>query len=95
MFKVADTRQYHAYALGIAVVNAILIFDRAPRLYHRGDACFMGDGYTVREGEEGIGGHDGSFQVEAKLIGFGNGLSQSIHSGGLSYARGKKLRVVA
>ena len=75
MFKVADTSQHHAHALGIAVVNAVLVLDRAPRLYHRGDACFMGDGYTVREWEEGIRGHDGTFQVEAKLIGFGNGLS--------------------
>ena len=75
MFEVANTCQHHAHTLGIAVVNAVLVLDRAPRLYHRGDACFMGDGYAVGEGEEGIGSHYGTFQVEAKLIGFGNGLS--------------------
>ena len=61
MFEVADTCQHHAHALGIAVVNAVLVLDRAPRLYHRGDACFMGDGYAVWEGEKGVGGHDSTF----------------------------------
>ncbi len=80
MFEVTDACQHHAHALSIAVVNAILVFDGAPRLYHRGDACFMGDGYAVWEWEKGIGGHDCAFQIESKLIGFGNGLSQCVHS---------------
>ena len=75
MFEVAYTRQHHAHALGIAVVNAVLVLDRAPRLDHCGNACFMGDGYAVWEREEGVGGHDRTIEVEAKLIGFGNGLS--------------------
>ena len=54
MLKVTDACQHHAHAIGIAVVNAVLVLDGAPRLYHRGDACFMGNGYTVREREEGI-----------------------------------------
>ena len=75
MLKVTDACQHHAHAMGIAEVNAVLVFDGAPRLYHRGDACFMGDGYTVREREEGIGGHYCAFQVESKFLGFGYGLS--------------------
>ncbi len=75
MLKVTDACQHHAHAMGIAVVNAVLVLDRAPMLYHCGDTCFMGDGHTVREWEEGIGSHDRTFQVEAKLIGFGYGLS--------------------
>ena len=75
MFEVADACQHHAHALSIAIINAVLVFDGAPRLYYRGDACFMGNSYAIREGEKGIGGHHGTFQVEAKLIGFGNGLS--------------------
>ena len=89
MFEMADTCQHHAHALGIAVVNAVLVLDGAPRLYHCGNACFMCDGYAVREGEEGVRGHDSTFQVEAKLIGFGNGLSEGIHTGGLSHSRGE------
>ncbi len=75
MLKVTDACQHHAHALGIAVVNAVLVLDRAPRLDHCADACFVGDGYTVWEGEEGIGGHDRTFQVESKFLGFGYGLS--------------------
>jgi hypothetical protein len=75
MFEVTDACQHHAYSMGIAVVNAVLVLDRAPRLYHCGDTCFMGDGNAVWEGEEGIGGHDSTFQVEAKLIGLSYGLS--------------------
>ena len=75
MFKVANTCQHHAHALGIAVVNAVLVLDRAARLHDCADACFVRDGYAVWEGKKGVGGHDSTFQVEAKLIGFGNGLS--------------------
>ncbi len=89
MFEVAHASEHHAHALGIAVVYAVLVFDRAAWLHHCGDACFMGDGNAVREREEGVGIHDSTFQVEAKLICFRDCLSQRIHSGGLSYARGK------
>lgn len=75
MFKVAHAGHYHAHAVCVAEVDAVLVLDGASRLYHRTNACFMGDGYAVGEWEEGIGSHDGTFQVEAKLIGFGNGLS--------------------
>ena len=75
MLEVADTCQYHAHALGIAVVDAVLVLDRAARLDDCGDACFVGDGDTVREREEGVGSHDSAFQVEAKLICFYNCLS--------------------
>ena len=54
MFEVADTCQHHAHALGIAVVDAVLVFDRATRLDDCGDASFVGDGDAVREREEGV-----------------------------------------
>lgn len=75
MFEMAHAGEHHAHALGIAVVNAVLVLDRTSRLYHGANACFMGDGYAIREWEEGVGGHHCTFQVEAKLICFGNGLS--------------------
>ena len=75
MLEVAYACKYHAHALGIAVVNAVLVLDRAARLHDCADACFMGDGYAVWEWEKGVGSHDSTFQVEAKLICFGNGLS--------------------
>ena len=75
MFEVAHAGKHHAHALRIAVVDAVLVLDRAAWLHHCGDACFVGDGYAVREREEGVGSHDSTFQVEAKLIGFGYGLS--------------------
>ena len=75
MLEVAHPGEYHAHALGIAVIDAVLVFDRATRLHDCGDACFVGDGDTVREREEGVGSHDSTFQVEAKLIRFYNCLS--------------------
>ncbi len=89
MLEVAHACEHHAHALGIAVVDAVLVLDGAARLHHCGDACFVGDGNTVREWEEGVGSHDSTFQVEAKLICFRDCLSQGILSGGFSYTRGK------
>ena len=89
MLEVAYAGEHHAHALGIAVVDAVLVFDGSSRLHHCGDACFVGDGDTVREREEGVGSHHSTFQVEAKLICFRDCLSKGIHSGGLSYTRGK------
>ena len=75
MLEVAYAGEHHAHALGIAVVDAVLVFDRATRLHHCADACFVGNGYAVREWEKGVGSHDSTFQVEAKLICFCNCLS--------------------
>ena len=72
MLEVAYAGEHHAHALGIAVVDAVLVLDRAARLHHCGNACFGGDGDTVRKREEGVGSHDSTFQVEAKLICFCN-----------------------
>jgi len=75
VFEVPYAGEHHAHALGIAVVYAVLVLDRAAWLHHCGDACFVGDGDTVREREEGVGSHNSAFQVEAKLICFYNCLS--------------------
>ena len=75
MLEVAYAGEHHAHALGIAVVDAVLVFDRAARLHDCGDACFVGDGNAVGEWEEGVGSHNSTFQVEAKFICFYNCLS--------------------
>ena len=61
MLEVAYAGEHHAHALDIAVVDAVLVFDGAARLHDCGDACFVGDGYAVREREEGVGSHDSTF----------------------------------
>ena len=61
MLEVAYAGEDHAHALGIAVVDAVLVLDRAARLHHCGDPCFVGDGNAVREWEEGVGSHNSTF----------------------------------
>ena len=61
MLEVAHASEHHAHALGIAVVDAVLVFDRATRLDDCGDASFVGDGDAVREREEGVGSHNSTF----------------------------------
>jgi len=61
MLEVTHASEHHAHALGIAVVDTVLVLDRATRLHDCGDACFVGYGNTVREREKGVGSHDSTF----------------------------------
>ena len=61
MLEVAYAGEDHAHALGIAVVDAVLVFDGSSRLHYCGDASFVGDGHAVREWEKGVGSHNSTF----------------------------------
>ena len=46
----------------------------------------MGDFHAVGEGEEGVGSHNGTLQVEAEALSLGDSLTQGVDARGLSYA---------
>ena len=72
-------RHDHGNAMSIAIIDAQLVLDGSPRLNHRLNPCLMGNFNTIREGEEGIRGHDSTLQVKAKYLGFFDGLTQCIN----------------
>ena len=61
MFKVAYSGKYHFHIVRIAIVDGKLIFNRTSRLNYGIDAIFMGNLHAIREWEEGIRGHNGTF----------------------------------
>ena len=54
MFKMTRSCHNHGYSIGVAVINAELIFDRTTRLDHRGHASGGGGLEAVREREERV-----------------------------------------
>ena len=78
MFKMSISSKYHTYVKFITSIDGILITDGAAGLHDGGDAGLMSQLHTVVEGEEGIGGEHGTMEVEAKGMGFLDGLAQRI-----------------
>ena len=93
MLEVADAGDDHGYAVGVAVVNGVLVADGSSGLYHGVDSGLMGYLDAVGEGEEGVGGHDSSVKVEAKRACLGDGLLEGVDARCLSDAAGKQLAV--
>lgn len=54
MLEVSHTSHYHAHSMSVAIVYAILVFDGPSRLDNSGNSFFIGDLYTIREGEKGV-----------------------------------------
>lgn len=54
MLKVSHTRHDHGHAVGVAIVDAVLVFDRSAGLHDCGDSSFVSDLHAVREWEEGV-----------------------------------------
>ena len=67
----------------VAAVDGFLVADGAARLHDGADAGLVGQLNAVLEGEESIGGQDGTFEVEVERTGLLNGLAQGIHTRGL------------
>ena len=76
----ADSRNHHRDAMFVAIVERKLILNGATRLNNCGHTFISGNLHTVREGEESVRCHHGTFQVEAEVLGFFDGLLQSIHT---------------
>ena len=74
MFKMPCAGKYHAHAFGVAVFDAVFVFDRASGLDHRIDAYFVGDLHAICKREERVARHHTSFQVEAERLRFGDSL---------------------
>ena len=70
---------HHRDAMFVAIVERKLILDGTTRLNNCGHTFISGNLHTVGEGEESVGCHHGTFQVEAEILGFFDGLLQSIH----------------
>ncbi len=80
MFKMPSTCHHHRQSIFIAIINAQLVLDGASWLYHTFNACFVRNLHTIREWEEGITGHNGTFQIKFKRLCFMDGLVQGINT---------------
>ena len=78
MSKMSISGKHHTDAVFVAAVDGFLVADGATRLYDGADAGFVGQFNTVLEGEEGIGGQNGTFEVEVERTGLLNGLAQGV-----------------
>ena len=75
MSKMSKSGKYHTDVVFVAAVDGFLVADRAAGLHDGGDACFVGQFNAVLEGEEGIGGQDGTVEVEVERMGLLDGLA--------------------
>src|SRR5687768_3665338 len=69
---------HHGQFMFFAIFYGIIVSYGSARLNKSSDAGIMPHLHTIIEGEEGVAGHDGPDQVEIKLPGFFNSLSQRI-----------------
>ena len=76
MSKMSKSCKYHADSVFVAAVDGFLVAHRATRLHDGSYARFMSQLDTVLEGEEGIGGQNGTPQIEIERLGLLNGLAQ-------------------
>ena len=93
MFKVSLSGYCHTHSVLLAVVDAVLVMDRATRMGDSHDTGLMGNLHTVREGEECIAGHNCTIQVEAETLSLSDCLTQGINAAGLTCATCKQLTV--
>ena len=75
----------------VAIVKAQLVLDAAARLDDGRHAFVAGNLHAIGEGEEGVACHHRPVQVEAKALGFLDGLLQCVHAACLSHAAGQQL----
>lgn len=66
MLKVTESGEHHGYTVGIAVVDALLVADRATGLYDSIDTCLVSYLHAVGEGEERIGSEHRTIEVKTK-----------------------------
>ena len=90
MLKMSESCSDHSHSVGVTPVYALLIPYGASRMDYGGNTglpCYFD---AVREREESIGSHYRTVEVESEGSGLGDGLSECIHSGGLSDPAGQK-----
>ena len=80
MFKMSSARHHHRQSIFVAIIYAQLILDGASWLYHTFNARFVRNLHTIREWEEGITRHHGTFQIKIERLGFVYGLVQCINT---------------
>ena len=68
MFEVTESRDGHAHVVLLAVVDGILVVDRAAGMCHSHNAGLVGYLHTVGKGEEGVACHHCAMQVEAEAL---------------------------
>lgn len=66
MLKMPDTGRDHSYVVLVAVVDAILITNRAAGLYHRRNTRLTRNFDAIGEREKCIGSHNGPVQIKSK-----------------------------
>ena len=93
MFKMSNSCENHRHSVLIAIVDAQFIFDRSAGLNHGFNTLFVGNFYTIWEGEKSIGSHYCALQIEIESFGFVDGLLQCIYTRCLSSYAGQKLSV--
>ena len=93
MAEVTETGHDHCHAVGTAIINRLVVADRAAGLYHIVDTCFMRDFHAVAEGEEGVRGHGGSVEVEVEIVSLLDCLLESVYTRCLSYTRSDELAI--
>mgnify|MGYP001524057474 FL=1 len=80
VFEMTNSCGHHRDAMFVAIVERKLILDGTTRLNNCGHTFISGNLHAVGEGEESVRCHHGTFQVEAEVLGFFDGLLQSIHT---------------
>ena len=86
MLEVAISGKYHGHLVIVTIGDTVLVFDATPWLDNGLDARLVSDFHTVGKREEGIGGHNGTIEVEPEGMRFGNGLLERINTRGLTTA---------
>ena len=74
----AESGDGHCDSVGVAVVYALLIADRAAGMYDCCHTSFAGNLHAVGEGEEGVRGHDCTVEVKAERARFFDGLLEGV-----------------
>lgn len=64
MFEMTDSRLNHSQAMRVAIFNGQLVIYRTTRLNNCSNTCLISYFNTVREWEECIRSHNGTFQIE-------------------------------
>ena len=78
MLEVSDAGHHHSNSVFVAVVNSVVVANRAAGLNNGGNTCFVRNFYAVGKWEECVGSHNGAVEVKAERAGFGDGLSQGV-----------------
>lgn len=77
-------RDHHHHPVFFRESDGVVVADGATGLDHSVDPFLMRDAYTIIEGEEGIGSHHSTFQIEIELTGLFNSVTEGINAGSLA-----------